>query len=46
MKKPPIHHTHWGVLYASGAKAYFASEEEARTEAALHGIGLTAPIYR
>jgi len=39
-------HTHWTVLYASGHKAYFVSEEAARAEAMLYGIGLTAPIYR
>ena len=37
---------HWTVLYASGARAYFKSEEVARAEAVLHGVGLTAPLYR
>lgn len=46
MKTPPKSHTHWTVLYASGFKRYFKSEEEARHEAYMHGIGLTAPIYR
>lgn len=46
MKKPPKHHTHWIVLYASGHRAYFETEEAARAEAVLYGIGLTAPLYR
>ena len=37
---------HWTVLYASGHRAYFKTEESARAEAVLHGIGLTAPLYR
>ena len=44
--KPPKHHTHWTVLYASGYKRHFADEESARAEAVLYGIGLTAPLYR
>lgn len=46
MKTPPKHHTHWTVLYASGHKAYFKTEEAARIEALMYGIGLRAPIYR
>lgn len=40
------HFDHWTVLYSSGNKAYFKSEETARTEAILYGIGLVAPLYR
>jgi hypothetical protein len=40
------HFDHWTVLYASGYKAYFKSEESARAEAVLYGIGLTAPLFR
>lgn len=37
---------HWTVMYANGHRAYFKSEETARAEAALYGIGLSAPLYR
>ena len=37
---------HWTVLYPGGSKAYFKTEEAARAEAVLYGIGLTAPLYR
>lgn len=40
------HFDHWTVLYASGAKSYWKTEEAARAEAVLYGIGLTAPLYR
>ena len=39
------HFDHWTVLYASGHKAYFKSEEDARSEAVLYGIGLVSPLY-
>ena len=37
---------HWTVLYLNGNKAYFKSEEEARHDAYINGIGLTAPLYQ
>jgi len=37
---------HWTVLYANGSRSYFVHEENARAEAFLYGIGLTAPLYR
>ena len=40
------HFDHWTVQYANGRKAYFKSEESARAEAVLYGIGLVAPLYR
>jgi hypothetical protein len=40
------HFDHWTVLYVNGHKAYFKSEESARAEAVLYGIGLTAPLFR
>jgi hypothetical protein len=43
MKK---HFLQWTVLYPGGAKRYFSSEETARAEAVLYGIGLTPPLYR
>jgi hypothetical protein len=46
MKTPPKHHTHWTVLYANGHKRYFVSEEAAKAEAYLYGIGIRAPLYR
>lgn len=42
----PKHWTHWMVLYANGSRAWFKTEEAARVEAVLYGIGLTAPLYR
>ncbi len=39
------HFDHWTVLYPSGHKAYFRSEEVARAEAVLYGIGLVSPLY-
>ena len=41
----PKNWTHWTVLYSNGARAYFKTEEAARVEAVLYGIGLTAPLY-
>jgi hypothetical protein len=40
------HFDHWTVLYFSGYRGYFKCEEVARHEAVLHGIGLTAPLFR
>jgi hypothetical protein len=40
------HFDHWTVLYANGQKSYWKTEESARAEAVLFGIGLTAPLYR
>jgi hypothetical protein len=40
------HKTKWTVLYSSGYRAYFHTEEAARHEAVIHGIGLTPPLYR
>ena len=36
----------WCVLYANGSRKYFASEENARYEAVMYGVGLIAPLYR
>lgn len=36
----------WCVIYANGYRRYFASEENARAEAFLYGVGLVAPLYR
>ncbi len=36
----------WCVLYANGARRYFISEENARHEAVMYGIGLIPPLYR
>ena len=38
--------TYWTVIYASGARRYFKTEEAARVEAIMYGIGLIAPLYR
>jgi len=42
----PKHWTHWMVLYSNGSRAWFKTEEAARAECVLYGIGLTAPLYR
>lgn len=39
------HQKKWTVLYANGQCAYFDSEEAARHEAYMFGIGLRAPLY-
>jgi hypothetical protein len=39
------HFDHWTVLYPNGHRAYFKSEEVARAEAVLYGIGLVSPLY-
>lgn len=43
--KPKQHQLMWAVLYPSGAKRYFYTEECARAEAVLYGIGLVAPLW-
>lgn len=43
--KPAKHEIMWCVLYANGARRYFYTEENARAEAFLYGIGLTAPLW-
>lgn len=43
--KTDIKKIYWCVLYANGARAYFASRENAMAEAAMHGIGIRAPLY-
>jgi hypothetical protein len=40
------HHDHWTVLYANGSKSYWKTEEGAKAEAYLHGIGIRGPLYR
>jgi hypothetical protein len=41
-----MHKLHWTVIYPNGHRVYFKTEEAARTEAFLHGIGLIPPLYR
>ena len=41
----PKNWTHWTVLYANGSRSYWLTEEAARVEAVMYGIGLTAPLY-
>ena len=38
--------TYWTVIYANGTRRYFKTEESARAEAVIYGIGLIAPLYR
>ena len=40
------HKTKWTVLYKNGNYGFFASEEVARHEAYMFGIGLRAPMCR
>jgi len=40
------HFDHWTVIYASAHRSYFKSEEDARHEALMYGVGLIAPLYR
>ena len=41
-----MHKLHWTVIYAGGARRYFKTEEAARAEAYLYGIGIIPPLYR
>jgi hypothetical protein len=41
------HFDHWTVLYPSGYREYFKTEEHARYVCLHHGgIGLTPPLFR
>ena len=41
-----MHKIYWTVIYSSGHRTYFKTEEAARAEAVLCGIGLIPPLYR
>ena len=40
------HFDHWTVVYSSGRKYFFKSEEAARHEAYMFGVSLIAPLFR